>query len=205
MAATQRPRRVVASLVTEGVSVSEVWPYVLAIFLSGGVLTALGLTVFFNDTLVFAGMLLTSVGIVSMWVPGRGAVRRRKALVIGFFLLGNLMTAVSLTVSTSNVLMLGGMTLSAIGIAGMWLIDKEGVLAQVISLAFVSGAALQATGLTVFRSDLLIGVGMVAVSGGIFGMWVHAHPFQLVRDYERDDLVSRAVDGQQKAVELSGR
>lgn len=198
----RRPNHVAATLFTEGVAVHEIWPYVLAIFLSGGVMTAVGLTVASNDRLVLGGMMLTSIGIVSMWLPGRGALRLRTVAVIATFLLGNFCTAISMTLSASNQLLFVGMVLSALGIGGMWAIDKHGLLARAIFVAFVRGTSLQALGLTVMPSDLLIGLVMTSVSGGIFGMWLHAHPYQAVRDYQRDEATGRAIEVVQKPPEL---
>ena len=188
------PTHLVVSLRTEGVAVDDVWPYALAIFVSGGILTAVGLTILSNDAFVLAGMVLTSVGIVSMWLPGRGALRRSVALVIVTFLAGNLCTAIALTLSASNTLLLVGMMLSASGIGGMWIIGQHGATAKVICGTFIAGTTLQAIGLTVWPSSILIGFGMVAVSSGVFGMWLHAHPFRVVRDFQRDDATSRAID-----------
>ncbi len=201
MAIDRRPRRVAATLVTEGVAVYEVWPYVLAIFLSGSVMTALGLTILASNGLVLAGMVLTSLGIASMWLPGRGAIRWRSLVVIVAFLVGNFCTAMALTLSASNQLLLVGMILSAIGIGGMWAYDKHGPLARAIFAAFVGGTSLQAIGLTEFPSNALIGVGMMLVSGGVFGMWLHAHPFRVVRDYERDEVISREIDQERQTLE----
>ena len=191
------PHHVAAALFKEGVAVHEVWPYVLAIFICGGALTALGLTILSDDFLVLAGIVLTSVGIACMWLPGRGAVRSGKAFAVGAFLSGNFSTATALTLSTSNRLLLVGMILSAVGIASMWFIGvgKRGPLPMAIWAAFVLGTSLQAVGLTVFPAGPLVGAGMVLVSGGIFGMWLQAHPAPAVADFERAEVMNRANEG----------
>ena len=193
------------ALFREGVAVHEVWPYVLGIFVSGGVMTAVGLKVMGNDLLVLAGMVVTSVGIAGMWLPGRGPIRRGQASAVGTFLLGNSCTAASLTLVTSNPLLATGMILSALGIGGMWLIGKHGLIASGIFGTFVLGISLQALGLTVFPSDLSIGFGMMFVSVAIFGMWLHSHPFQFVRDYERDEVLGHAIQNQQETLDVHSR
>ncbi|MCB9483079.1 MAG: hypothetical protein H6675_03625 [Dehalococcoidia bacterium] len=162
-------------LFAEGVSVAQIWPYVFAVFLAGGTCTAVGITVAENDYLILAGMILTGVGVVSMWVPGKGALRPSTAGVLLAFVSGSVCTAISLTVNPSNPLLFAGMVLSSIGIAGMWLIGKESRFSRVVAACFVGGITLQATGLTAMPSDVLVMLGMVLVPSAVFGMWFEAN------------------------------
>lgn len=198
------PTKIATALVHEGIAVHEVWLYVLAAFIGGGTLTALGVMVLSNDAFVLAGIALTSVGIVGMWLPGRGALRGAKLLAIGSFLFGNFCTAASLTLSSSNNLLLVGMIFSAAGIATMWLIGKQGLTARVIWCGFVAGTSMQAVGLTVSSSNLLVSAGMVIVSGSVFGMWMATHPAPHLRDWERQEVVNLGVEGGKHAIELEG-
>jgi len=161
----------VGTLFAEGVSVRQIWPYVLAIFIAGAASTALGITVAESDTMIMAGMILTGIGIASMWLPGRGPLRLRTVAVLLSFVAGSAFTAVALTIQPSNPLLFIGMLLSSIGIAGMWSIGKEGRLARAVAATFVTGIFLQALGLTALPSDLLVMAGMLGVSTAVFGMW----------------------------------
>lgn len=190
------------AVIREGIAVQEVWPFVFATFLGGGSLTALGLMVFSSDILVLAGIAMTSLGIAGMWLAGRGALRNDKAMAIGLFLFGNFCTAASLTLSSSNKLLLVGMVFSAAGIGSMWIIGKHGLFPRIIWSAFVFGTTLQAVGLTVFPSKMFVSAGMVLVSGSVFGMWLATHPAPHVRDWERQEVVNIGIEGGKQAVEL---
>ncbi len=162
-------------LFAEGVSGAQIWPFVLAVFLAGGTCTAIGITVAENDLLILAGMILSGIGVVAMWLPGKGALRAATAGVLLAFVAGSACTAVSLTVNPSNPLLLAGMVLSAIGIAGMWLLGKQGRFPRAVAGSFVSGITLQAVGLTAVPSDVLVMLGMVLVPFAVFGMWFEAN------------------------------
>lgn len=202
MSQFRRPSHIAGALLTEGIAVHEVWPYVLILFLGGGTMTALGIMVLSNDLLVFAGIVLTSVGIAGMWLPGRGPVRNGKALAIASFLFGNVCTAASLTLSASNNLLLTGMIFSSAGIGSMWLIGKRGLLPIIIWWTFVVGTALQALGLTVLPSKLIVSAGMMLVSGSVFGMWMKTHPAPHLRDWERQEVVNIGIEGERHAAEM---
>ncbi len=161
----------IGTLFAEGVSVTQIWPYVLAIFIAGAASTALGITVAESDVMIMAGMVLTGIGIASMWLPGRGPLRLRTLAVILAFVAGSAFTAVALTIEPSNPLLFVGMMLSSVGISGMWAMDKEGRLARAVAATFVLGIFLQALGLTALPSDLLVMAGMLGVSTAVFGMW----------------------------------
>ena len=178
--AQHRPRSAqqqirISMLFAEGVSVAQIWPYVLAVFLLGGTCTAIGITVAENDYLILAGMVLSGVGVVSMWLPGKGALRLSTTGVLVAFVAGSICTAISLTVHPSNPMLFAGMVLSSVGIAGMWLIGKESRFSRLVAGCFVSGITLQATGLTAVPSDVLVMLGMVLVPSAIFGMWFEAN------------------------------
>ncbi|MDA0270506.1 MAG: hypothetical protein O2798_09215 [Chloroflexi bacterium] len=162
-------------LFAEGVSVGQVWPFVLAAFVGGGLSTAMGLTVAASDTLILVGMTLTGIAVVSMWLPGKGAIRWQTFAVMLAFVSGSACTAMALTVNPSNELLLLGMVLTSVGIAGMWGTGRVGRLPLGVCAFFVSGTSIQATGLTLMPSDFLVMAGMVLVSSSIFGMWFVAN------------------------------
>jgi len=176
MTMSQQPRSAqsqikIGTLFAEGVSVHQIWPYVLAIFLAGAASTALGITILESDKMIMAGMILTGLGIASMWLPGKGRLQLRTVLVLLAFVAGSVFTAVSLTIQPSNPMLFAGMVLSSTGIAGMWSIGKTGRLVLGVASTFVAGILLQAVGLTLAPSDLLVMMGMFLVSAAVFGMW----------------------------------
>jgi len=160
------------TLLLAGDSNSRFWPFLLPVFLGGAVTTAFGLTIAESDQVIFVGMVLTGIAVVSMWLPGKG-LHLSTGTVITAFVTGSACTAMALTVQPSNGLFLAGMILTGVGIIGMWLVGKSGRLAQMTAGTFMSGISAQAVGLTVAPSDPLVMVGMIMVACGVFGMWVY--------------------------------
>ncbi len=163
-----------ATLLAASEGAARLWPLVLPVFLVGAVTTAYGLTIAEDDRVIFAGMVLTGFGVVSMWLPGKG-IRLSTVTVIAAFILGSACTAMALTVQPSNALFFAGMVLTGIGTIGMWLVGKEGRVAHLTATTFLGGITAQAVGLTVAPSDPLVMVGMILVAASVFGMWVYSN------------------------------
>ena len=149
------------------------WVYVTPVFFAGSVTTAAGVTVAESDTVILLGMVLTGIAGVAMWLPGKALHVPTLAVMLAF-VGGSALTALALTVNPSNTFFLWGMILTGFGIIGMWFIGKEGRLAQATAAAFLGGTTLQAFGLTVTPSDMLVMSGMVGVSIAVFGMWLYS-------------------------------
>jgi hypothetical protein len=150
------------------------WPLLLPIFLVGTVATAYGLTIAESDRIIFAGMVLTGIAVVSMWLPGKG-IRPSTTAVIMMFIIGSACTALSLTVQPTNTLFCAGMMLTGAGTIGMWMVGKTGKLATVTGVTFMSGISAQAFGLTITPSDPFVMLGMILIAGAVFGMWVYSN------------------------------
>lgn len=148
-------------------------PLIGLILFAGIATTAVGVTVAANDTVVLAGIVLSGIGVVAMWLPGQGGLRLSTSTVIGAFVIGSALTGLAMTVNTSNALLFWGMVLVGLGIIGMWWIGKSGLLAWAVALVFTLGNCLQAAGLTLAPSNVLVLCGMVLVGASIIGMWVY--------------------------------
>ncbi len=141
------------------------------IFFAGTFATSAGITVAKNDMMVLLGVVLTGIGVIAMWLPGKGGLRLSTGAVLGAFVGGTLLTALSLTIRPTNDYLFWGMVLLGLGIVGMWLIGKSDRIAQAIAALFIVGNVVQAAGLTIMPSALVVMCGLMLVGAGIFGMW----------------------------------
>ena len=151
------------------------WFRASPIFFVGTVITAAGTTTYKSDTVIFVGMVIMGLGIVSMWLAEAG---KPKLLALPgplAFIAGSVLTAMSMTINPSNPLLCSGMILTGIGTLVMWvaLEGKWGLSAVLISILFTAGISIEAVSLTIVPSDLLIMVGMIATGIGAFAMWAY--------------------------------
>src|SRR4030042_462515 len=164
------------------------WFRVSPVFFIGTVIAAAGTTIYKNDTVIFVGLLIMGLGVVAMWMAETG--KPRLATIPGplVFIAGTVITAMSMTISPSNPLLCGGLFLTGIGTAAMWLIyvGKWGINTHLIAILFTTGVIIEAVSLTVVPSDLLIMVGMIATGIGAFGMWA----FELVLETDEEGSTS---------------
>lgn len=165
--------------------VRQSWFRVSPIFFLGTVITAAGTTVYANDMVIFVGMLIMGLGVVTMWIAETG--KPRLATLPGplVFIAGTVLTAMSMTINPSNPLLCGGMILTGLGTIVMWLIyiGKWGISAALVAVLFSAGVIMEAIGLTIAPSDLLIMIGMIATGIGAFGMWA----FELVLETDEKE------------------
>src|SRR5690606_28640551 len=88
------------------------WIYIMPVFFAGSVTTSVGLTIAASDRVILAGMVLTGLAVIAMWLPGKGGLTLVTASVIGSFISGSALTAMALTVHPSNTFFLWGMVLT---------------------------------------------------------------------------------------------
>ena len=131
----------------------QAWFRISPIFFVGTIITAAGTTVAKSDMIVFVGMIIMGLGVVAMWLAETGKP--------GFKSGGSVLTAMSITIIPSNPLLCSGMILTGGGTMGMWLVGKWGrSSALLVAILFTIGVAMQAVGLTVVPSEMLIMGGM---------------------------------------------
>lgn len=161
------------------------WLRVSPIFFLGTIITATGTTLLESDMIIFAGMVIMGLGVVAMWIAetGRFSIKYLPAPLV--FMAGTVITAMSMTVVPSNPLLCGGMILTGLGTIVMWLIyvGKWNTGAAIVALLFTAGIVIEALGLTIIPSDLMIMIGMIATGIGAFAMW----SFELVLDTEEEE------------------
>jgi hypothetical protein len=160
------------------------WFRVSPIFFMGTIVTAAGTTVYKNDKAIFAGMILMGLGVISMWVAENGKFKWKSIPGPLVFMLGSILTAMSMTIIPSNPLLCAGMILTGLGTMVMWLIAKESwtINGILVGLLFMAGITLEAVSLTVFPSDVMIMIGMIATGFGAFAMWA----FDLSEDKDEE-------------------
>jgi hypothetical protein len=90
------------------------------IFIAGTVVTAMSMTINPSNPLLCAGMILTGVGTIIMWLVYVGKWGINAAIIAVLFTTGVCIEAVSLTVIPSDLLIMVGMIATGIGAFGMW-------------------------------------------------------------------------------------
>jgi hypothetical protein len=168
---TLRERIPLASLLRN--LMRQAWFRISPIFFVGTVITAAGTTVDKSDTVVFVGMVIMGLGVVAMWLASTGKPSLKSATGPLAFIGGSVLTAMSMTISPSNPLLCGGMILTGVGTIAMWLVGKWGRSSALVAILFTAGVAMQAVGLTVVPSDMMIMGGMIVTGIGAFAMWAY--------------------------------
>jgi hypothetical protein len=170
--------------------VKQRWARVSPVFFVGTVVTAAGSTTIQNDTVIFIGMIIMGLGVVTMWIAETGKPRLVTLPGPLVFIAGTVLTALSLTLIPTNPLLCAGMIATGIGTIAMWLVyvGKLGVNSLVVALLFTAGVITEAVSLTVYPSDLYIMIGMIITGIGAFGMWA----FELVLDSDEEKSADEA-------------
>jgi len=160
------------------------WIRVSPIFFIGTVTTAAGTTIYQDDLTIFIGMIIMGLGVVAMWMAETGKLRLVTIPGPLIFILGTMLSAMSMTITPSGELLCGGMILTGIGTIIMWLVwvGRLGINSAIVAILFAVGIIIEAISLTVMPSDLLIMIGMIATGIGAFGMWA----FELILEKDED-------------------
>lgn len=90
------------------------------LFIAGSVLTSMSLTINPSNPLLCGGMILTGLGTVLMWLMSVGKWGLYAALVAALFTAGITLEAVSLTVISSDLMIMIGMIATGLGAFAMW-------------------------------------------------------------------------------------
>ena len=152
----------------------QAWFRISPIFFVGTIITAAGTTVAKSDMIVFVGMIIMGLGVVAMWLAETGKPGFKSVWGPLAFIGGSVLTAMSITIIPSNPLLCSGMILTGGGTMGMWLVGKWGrSSALLVAILFTIGVAMQAVGLTVVPSEMLIMGGMIVTGIGAFAMWAY--------------------------------
>lgn len=151
------------------------WFRALPIFFVGTVITAVGTTIYQSDTVIFVGMVIMGLGVVAMWVSEAGNLGLKSFPGPVAFVLGSIITAMSMTIRPSNPLLCGGIILTGLGTIAMWVVlfGEWGTSSAIVAVLFSAGVATEAIGMTIVPSDLMIMVGMIATGIGAFAMWAY--------------------------------
>jgi hypothetical protein len=150
------------------------WVRVSPVFFSGTVITAIGTTIAKSDTITFVGMVIIALGVMAMWAAqANPGLKHFPGPVI--FLIGSMLSAVSMTINPSNMLLCIGMIMTGFGTIAMWVVMVEGwsTGAVIVSVLFSGGIITEALGMTVIPSDMMIMAGMIATGLGAFSMWAY--------------------------------
>jgi hypothetical protein len=152
----------------------QAWFRISPIFFVGTIITAAGTTVSKSDMIVFVGMVIMGLGVVAMWLAETGKPGLKSIPGPLAFIGGSVLTAMSITIIPSNPLLCIGMILTCGGTMAMWLIGKWGrTPALLVASLFTIGVAMQAVGLTVVPSDIMIMAGMIGTGIAAFAMWAY--------------------------------
>ncbi len=164
--------------------VKQRWFRVSPVFFLGTIVTAGGTTVYKSDATIFAGMILMGLGVIAMWIAETGRLKLKTLPGPALFIIGSVLTAISMTIDPSNPLLCAGMILTGLGTIVMWQVSvgKWGFSAAVVAVLFSAGIILEALSLTVIASDLMVMIGMIATGMGAFAMWA----FGLVDEREKE-------------------
>ena len=197
---TSRARVAVLQKARERIRVQSLakqpWFRVSPVFFLGTIVTAAGTTVYKSDMTIFIGMILMGLGVVAMWTAETGKLKLKKLPGPALFIVGSVLTAVSMTIDPSNPMLCGGMILTGLGTIVMWQVSagKWGFNAAVVAVLFTGGIVLEALSLTVISSDMMVMIGMIATGMGAFGMWA----FGLGDEDKKEEKSAEAKTAEEK-------
>lgn len=155
--------------------VQRPWFRVSPIFFLGTVVTAAGTTIQKSDAIILVGMIIMAIGVVAMWIAEIGKLKVKALPGPLMFMVGSVLSALSMTRNPSNMLLCIGMILTGIGTIAMWAISmgELRISTAIVVVLFCGGIITEALGLTVAPSDMMVMVGMIATGIGAFAMWAY--------------------------------